>query len=65
MCAHHIEIRITYVFTCNNICQDPSRLFENEAQSSRKRRITRNGTHVFSLGRMFFARREFGVRMFF
>ena len=34
-------------------------------QSSRKRRITRIGTHVFSLGRMIFARREFGVRMFF
>ena len=34
-------------------------------QSSRKRRITRIGTHVFSLGRMIFARREFRVRMFF
>ena len=33
-------------------------------QSSRKRRITRIGTHVFSLGRMFFARRESRVRMF-
>ena len=34
-------------------------------QSSRKRRITRIGTHVFSLGRMIFARRESPVRMFF
>ena len=34
-------------------------------QSSRKRRITRIGTHVFSLGRMIFAMREFCVRMFF
>ena len=34
-------------------------------QSSRKRRITRIGTHVFSLGRMIFARRESRVRMFF
>ena len=34
-------------------------------QSSRKRRITRIGTHVFSLGRMFSARQEFHVRMFF
>ena len=34
-------------------------------QSSLKRRITRIGTHVFSLGRMFIARREFCVRMFF
>ena len=34
-------------------------------QSSRKRRITRIGTHVFSLGRMFVARQEFSVRMFF
>ena len=34
-------------------------------QSSRKRRITRIGTHVFSLGRMFIARQEFRVRMFF
>ena len=33
-------------------------------QSSRKRRITRIGTHVFSLGRMNFARRESRVRMF-
>ena len=33
-------------------------------QSSRKRRITRIGTHVFSLGRMFFARQESRVRMF-
>ena len=35
------------------------------SQSSRKRRITRIGTHVFSLGRMIFARRESRVRMFF
>ena len=35
------------------------------SQSSRKRRITRIGTHVFSLGRMFSARQEFRVRMFF
>ena len=34
-------------------------------QSSRKRRITRIGTHVFPQGRMFSARREFRVRMFF
>ena len=34
-------------------------------QSSRKRRITRIGTHVFPLGRMIFARRESRVRMFF
>ena len=34
-------------------------------QSSRKRRITRIGTNVFSLGRMIFARQEFRVRMFF
>ena len=34
-------------------------------QSSRKRRITRIGTHVFSLGRMIFASWEFRVRMFF
>ena len=34
-------------------------------QSSRKRRITRNGTHIFSLGRMIYTRREFRVRMFF
>ena len=34
-------------------------------QSSRKHRITRIGTHVFSLGRMILARREFRVRMFF
>ena len=37
----------------------------NLTQSSRKRRITRIGTHVFSLGRMIFARRESLVRMFF
>ena len=35
------------------------------SQSSRKRRTTRIGTHVFSLGRMIFARRESCVRMFF
>ena len=35
------------------------------SQSSRKRRITRIGTHVFPLGRMIFARRESHVRMFF
>ena len=40
-------------------------LFKIIHQSSRKRRITRIGTHVFSLGRMIFARREFSVRMFF
>ena len=40
---------------------DISRVF----QSSRKRRITRIGTHVFSLGRMIFASRESRVRMFF
>ena len=34
-------------------------------QSSRKRRITRIGTHVFSLGRMIFAKRESRVRIFF
>ena len=34
-------------------------------QSSRKRRITRIGTHVFPMGRMIFARQEFRVRMFF
>ena len=34
-------------------------------QSSRKRRIMRIGTHIFSLGRMIFARQEFHVRMFF
>ena len=34
-------------------------------QSSRKRRITRIGTHIFSLGRKIFARQEFRVRMFF
>ena len=34
-------------------------------QSSRKRRITRIGTHIFSLGRMIFDRQEFRVRMFF
>ena len=38
---------------------------ENFIQGSRKRRITRIGTHVFSLGRMIFARREFHVRMVF
>ena len=37
----------------------------NIEQSSRKRRIRRIGTHVFSLGRMIFARRESRVRMFF
>ena len=37
----------------------------NYSQSSRKRRITCIGTHVFSLGRMIFARQEFRVRMFF
>ena len=37
----------------------------NAKQSSRKRRITRIGTHVFSLGRMILARRESRVRMFF
>ena len=36
-----------------------------QSQSSRKRRITHIGTHVFSLGRMIFARRESRVRMFF
>ena len=34
-------------------------------QSSHKRRITRIGTYVFSLGHMIFARRESCVRMFF
>ena len=34
-------------------------------QNSRKRRITRIGMHVFSLGRTIFARREFCVRLFF
>ena len=34
-------------------------------QSCRKRRITRIGMHIFSLGRMIFVRREFRVRMFF
>ena len=34
-------------------------------QSSRKRRNTRIGMHVFSLGRMFSARQEFRVHMFF
>ena len=34
-------------------------------QSSWKRRITCIGTHVFPLGRTFFARQEFRVRMFF
>ena len=34
-------------------------------QSPRKHRITQIGTHFFSLGRMFLARREFRVRMFF
>ena len=34
-------------------------------QSSRKRRITRIGTHIFSLGRMIFANQEFRVRMFY
>ena len=38
---------------------------ENIIQSSRKRRITRIGTNVFSLGRMIFTRREFSVRMVF
>ena len=35
------------------------------SQSSRKRKITRIGTHVFSLGCMIFARRESRVRIFF
>ena len=35
------------------------------SQSSRKRRITRIGTHVFFLGRMFSARQEFRICMFF
>ena len=34
-------------------------------QSSPKCRITRIGTHIFFLGRMISARREFCVRMFF
>ena len=33
-------------------------------QSSRKRRITRIGTHIFSLESMIFARWEFCLRMF-
>ena len=40
-------------------------IYHMTLQSSRKHRITRIGMHVFSLGRLIFARREFRVRMFF
>ena len=52
------------LFISKVLKNEMSRVFMG-MQSSRKRRITRIGTHVFPLGHMFFARREFRVRMFF
>ena len=53
------------IFSCRYDTGKLSALVEvNSIQSSRKRRITRIGTHIFSLGRMIFARQEFRVRMF-
>ena len=59
---HHFALNDNFYTTGPQKCRH---LFSLETQSSPKRKIMCIGTHVFSLGHMILARREFHVCMFF